>query len=794
VVLVTPTPLRVVAESGAVAERLEDGSHRFGGPVPDKDTYTFEYEVTSANVTLLNLDALADDALPKKGPGRAGNGNFVLGEIEVLAAPLTGSESLKPVKITAATADFEQSGFPVRNAIDGRDDSGWGVSGEGAWNINRRATFRFESPVTLAGGARFQVRLSQRFGGQHVLGRLRLSFGAEKPDPRPLEARRLEHFARKFEAWQQREADRVRVWTPLRPVTATSRVPVLTVQEDASVFVSSDQTKSDTYELKFKTEARGITAFRLEALPDDRLPRRGPGRVSYEGPFGDFFLSTFAVSVGGQPAKFVRATQSYASGGNGADKAIDQDQQSGWAIDGGQGRTHVAVFQLEKPLEAAEFEVSMLFEKYYAAGLGRFRISVTTDPRGAEALNWPDPVQLALRKPASERTAQEREALVGLFCASAPELASARSEIEKLRREMPGYATTLVMQERPPENPRVTRIRNRGEYLQPTEEAKAGIPALFAALTKEQPKDRLGFARWLVSRENPLTARVTMNRHWSAFFGRGLVRTTEDFGFQGELPSHPELLDWLAVELMDRGWSQKQMHKLIVMSATYRQDARVTPEVLEKDPQNRWLARAPRFRLEAELVRDLALRAGGLLSEKLGGPSVFPPQIPSITREGTYGPLDWVVSKGEDRYRRGLYTFAKRTAPYATFSLFDAPSGEACSARREVSNTPLQSLALLNDEVFLEASQALGRKVVDAVPGDEARARWLFRRMLTRSPEPEELGKVVDFYRAQLARLTSGDLKAEEIAGAGDGSPLERAAWTAVARALLNLDETVTRG
>jgi hypothetical protein len=361
---------------------------------------------------------------------------------------------------------------------------------------------------------------------------------------------------------------------------------------------------------------------------------------------------------------------------------------------------------------------------------------------------------------------------------------------------MPAFPTALVLEERPANNPRATFMRHRGEFLQPTDEVKPELPAVFAAIVRQPPANRLEFARWLVSRENPLTARVVMNRHWAVFFGRGLVRTTEDFGFQGDLPTHADLLDWLAVEFMDRGWSQKQMHRLIVTSATYRQSSHVPPALLELDPENRLLARGPRLRLEAELVRDLALRASGLLSPKIGGPSVFPPQLPSITKEGAYGPLEWKTSEGGDRYRRGLYTFAKRTAPYATFLTFDAPSGEACVARREVSNTPLQSLTLLNDEVFLEAARALGRQAAGLEANPSAKATFLFRRTLTRPPAEDELARILAFYQAQHQRFAAGELPAAELGGPGEAADLtvERAAWTAVARALLNLDETITRG
>jgi hypothetical protein len=284
-----------------------------------------------------------------------------------------------------------------------------------------------------------------------------------------------------------------------------------------------------------------------------------------------------------------------------------------------------------------------------------------------------------------------------------------------------------------------------------------------------------------------------MNRQWAAFFGRGIVRTTEDFGFQGEPPTHPELLDWLAVEFVRRGWSMKQMHRLIVTSATYQQASQVTPELLEKDPQNKLLARGPRQRLEAELVRDAVLKMSGLLSHKVGGPSVFPPQPPGVSSEGAYGALPWTASPGQDRYRRGLYTFSKRTAPFAMFSTFDAPSGEACVARREVSNTPLQALTLLNDSVFVEAAQALGRMAA-AQPGSvEARARRLFRRCLVRAPSDQELKMLVDFYRAQKERLARKELDAAAVAGPGQGDARECAAWTVVARVVLNLDETIMK-
>jgi hypothetical protein len=328
--------------------------------------------------------------------------------------------------------------------------------------------------------------------------------------------------------------------------------------------------------------------------------------------------------------------------------------------------------------------------------------------------------------------------------------------------------------------------------LQPEERVEAGVIAAVASFPDEAPRNRLGFARWLVSPENPLTARVTVNREWAAFFGHGLVRTLGDFGFQGEAPTHPELLDWLAVEFMRDGWSLKRLHKLIVTSAAYRQTSRVAPELQTRDPENRLLARGPRFRLEAEMVRDAALRASGLLSEKMGGPGVRPPQPEGVT-EAAYGAPKWNADTGENRHRRSIYTFQKRTAPFALYNNFDAPTGEACLARRDVSNTPLQALALLNDQVFLEAARALGATLAAQGDSVEARVRTLFRRVLTRPPTPEEVAQLTKFFYAQRARYDRGDIDATTFAGKDSGDPHEAAAWTALARALLNLDEAITR-
>jgi hypothetical protein len=789
-----PASGTVASEGGARAEAQPDGSWRLTGPDPDQDAYTIVLETSAEEVDRLLLEALADKAFPHGGCGRSPSGNFVLSELTVRAGPKGAPDRARPVALARAEASFSQDGFPVAHAIDGDAKTGWAVHDPKGWG-NRQATFWFAKPVRSAGGVRLEVRLEQRYGTKHTIGRLRLAPGRAVHDDRPLDVRRREHRDRRFREWLAREEAAAVPWTPLRPAAAKANLPHLTVLEDASVLAGGDMTKLDVYDLAFRGDFRGVTAIRLEALPDERLPRRGPGRVYYEGPSGDFKLSEFAAAVAGRPVTFARALHSFASGNFTAAAAIDGDPRTGWSVNGGQGRRHVAVFVPAAPLDGGgELSVRLLFEHYYAAGLGRFRVSVTTAPPPSRLSERPAEIEALLLTPADRRSPDETRRLLEHFASGAPELASERAALDALRRQMPSLPTTLVFSERPPENPRPTHLHRRGEFLQPQERVEPGVPAVLPPLPAGAPADRLALARWLVSPDHPLTSRVTVNRHWAAFFGRGIVRTVDDFGLQGELPTHPELLDWLALEFVKRKWSVKALHKLIVLSAAYRQGSLVTREHLARDPDNRLLGRAPRVRVDAETVRDAALRASGLLSAKIGGPSVFPPQPPAVTTEGAYGSLAWTVSAGEDRYRRGLYTFMKRTAPYAMFSTFDGPSGEIGVAQREVSNTPLQALTLLNDAVFVEAAQAMARSLAGGAGTVEERVAHAFRRCLTRPPDAAERELLARFFRTQKDRFERKELDAAAVGGAGAGDANERAAWTTLVRALFNLDEFITKG
>jgi hypothetical protein len=361
-----------------------------------------------------------------------------------------------------------------------------------------------------------------------------------------------------------------------------------------------------------------------------------------------------------------------------------------------------------------------------------------------------------------------------------------------------GVATTLVLKELP--QPRPTHVLKRGNHKNLGDPVTPGTPASLHPFPAGQPANRLGLARWLVSPDNPLVGRVTMNRLWARFFGHGLVETSEEFGARGEPPTHPELLDWLATELIDQRWSLKAVQRRILLSATYRQAARVTPELYRRDPFNRLYARGPRFRLDAEMVRDNALAVSGLLNRKLGGPSVFPYQPDGIWFN-PYSGDRWQMSTGGDQYRRGLYTFWRRTAPYAAFMAFDAPSREVACERRPRTNTPLQALATLNDKAFVEASAALARRILAECQGEaKDRAAYGFKLCVARTPGAKELDVLVHLYEENLAKYRQDPAAAQALAknGAkelpGDVDAAELAVWTVIANVLLNLDETITKG
>jgi hypothetical protein len=631
----------------------------------------------------------------------------------------------------------------------------------------------------------------------------------------PPSAERRRAMKSAFERWQDETKREVAHWKSFAPVTARAGMATITVRDDKSVLVSGDVTKKDIYDLEFEVGARTIRALRIEALLDDSLPKGGPGRQTIEVPNasseGDFFLSEMTCEVV-QPERerqrvvdklrFSSAIATYTTPGLSPASAFDGRSDTGWRVMGRVGEPHAAVFYLATPvkIEAGQrLHLKLEHESFYPAGVGRFRISLSEDAGELPIALYPDDVMKALLKPTSARKSPDTKLLLDYFLLHTPALKDAQEKIAERRKQMPAALNALVMQERVIE-PRITHRHHRGEFLKPEEPVEPGVPEILPQLPKGVVPNRLAFARWLVDPKNPLVARVFVNRQWQAFFGRGIVRTLEDFGVQGEYPTHPKLLDYLALEFINRGWSMKRLHRLIVTSATYQQSDAVTPQHFERDPENKLLARAPRLRVEAELVRDIMLKTSGLLCERVGGPSVFPDQPAGIT-EVAYGPLQWKVSSGEDRFRRGIYTFNKRTAPYAMFGLFDAPSGEACVARRTYSNTPLQALAILNDSVTIAAARALAISAIRLDPHNKrAIADNILRRCVSRPSQTNEIEWLCDFQKTAASNLATGKRDAN-ILPSGDSDvtlPAELdktdvAAWVLTARAVLNLNETITR-
>jgi hypothetical protein len=479
------------------------------------------------------------------------------------------------------------------------------------------------------------------------------------------------------------------------------------------------------------------------------------------------------------------------------------------------GGVNVYVDGRPEPLRVLLDELNQSFEttepfRIGAGGEGRFRGRIddvrvygdALDPGEVEALAAAEPVGAIAATPVGRRTpAQSRKLAAYYLERRAPDdVREAHDRAVALRRErdrmVEGLPTTMVMQEMDPRRP--TFVLVRGQYDKPGERVGPGVPGCLPPLPAGAPDNRLGFARWLVQPSNPLTARVAVNRFWQTVFGAGLVRTAEDFGTQGEPPSHPELLDWLATEFVRTGWDVKAMLRLIVTSATYRQDSRVTPDRLRKDPENRLLSRGPRVRLPAEMIRDGALAASGLLVERLGGPSVKPYQPAGLWKE--LGDADYQQGHGADLYRRSLYTFWKRTIPPPTMVTFDAAGREACVVREVRTDTPLQALTLLNDVTFVEAARALAARAL-AEGGDtpESRLKLAFRLALARPPRADELEILRVGLRAHLARFREDPeaaralLRVGERPAVGSLDPAEHAAYTAVANLILSLDETITK-
>jgi mono/diheme cytochrome c family protein len=636
--------------------------------------------------------------------------------------------------------------------------------------------------------------------------------------------------------WEEREKQDQPSWQILRATVediSTGGQRYLPL-DDASFLALGYAPTHHKVKMIAQSDAQNITAFRLELLNDPNLPLGGPGRsIKGAGALTEFEVEAAPASDPQKitKIKFVRASADF----NQPEKelepifddrskrkrvtgpiefAIDGKDETAWGIDAGPGLRNVprkAVFIAETPITNEGGMILNIYLRQNHGGwnsddnqnnnLGRMRISITTAPNpNADPL--PAGVREILNTPRVQRTKAQGETVFSYWRTTVPEWTDYNQQIAELWRQHPEGSSQLVLNERA--EMRETHMLKRGDFLKPDKTVTPGVPAFLHPLPANAPASRLTFARWLVDRNSPTTARAIVNRLWQAYFGTGIVATSEDLGRQSETPSHPELLDFLSVELMDHGWSLKYIHRLIVNSATYRQSSRITPELYSKDPYNRLLARGSRLRVEGEIVRDIALAASGLLNPKIGGPSVFSPSPEFLYQPpASYGPKVWFEEKGEDRYRRAIYTFRYRSVPYPMLQTFDAPNGDISCVRRARSNTPLQALTTLNETMFMEAARALAlRTMQEGGLTDAQRLIYAFRRVLTRTPTPQETTELLGLLSRQRERFIKGELNPWNLATNDPDQPFplpkgatmdRMAAWTAVARVLLNLDETITK-
>jgi len=574
------------------------------------------------------------------------------------------------------------------------------------------------------------------------------------------------------------------------------------VLADQSILVSGKRPDKDLYRVTYRTKLAGITGFKLETLTDPSLPGKGPGRFTATKP--NFVLYEFTVQAGAgaaaRPLPLHGAKADYSQRGWPIAGAIDGNPDTGWAIASQFYKPHEATFLTKTAIgKEGETELTITLDQHYGGcrTIGRLRISAMTGEPSAAVL--PDAIVKILKQPATKRTAKQRKALATHFASLDPKLNQLSKRQKELLNQIENQPqlTTLVMVEQ--EKPRMNQIFNRGNFKDPTEKVVAQTPKILHEFSAGLPSNRLGLARWLTSSENPLTARVTVNRWWAEFFGRGIVTTMEDFGTQGERPSHPLLLDYLARELISHGWSRKYVHKLIVMSATYCQSTRVDQKSWQQDPSNELLARGPRFRLSAETIRDNALVVSGLMTHKLGGPPVYPPQPEGIWRHVGRNAPKFVTSVGPDRFRRGIYVVWRRSAPYPSFTNFDAPDRAICVVSRSRTNTPLQALTLLNDPAYVEMAQAFSRRIVthDTQLNDQQRAEYAFQLAVSRKPHVDELAPLLQVVQSQRQRFNKDKEAARRLVRKEDLDSkdlVELATWFYVANILLNLDETITKG
>ena len=590
---------------------------------------------------------------------------------------------------------------------------------------------------------------------------------------------------------------------PVEVISASSASgQSLRVLGDGSLLAGNQEIKHDTYTVTVRVPVAELQRLVIKVLPHPSLPKQGPGLATN----GNFVLSELQVFPGelaeGTAIPLVLRDADFSQEKWNVSQVLDGDSKTGWGVVPEVGKPHHARFDTETAVLLGEQRlVTVVLNQQYESGfhlIGRFRLHVVsgTDPERI----LPQEIRDILVTQSEQRNDAQAKQLAEHLLLLDPEYVEVAGRLEALETKAPPspLMSVRIIRERQKDR-RQTHILHRGEFKQPGEQVVAGTLSVLPVIAPRtgSASDRLDLARWLVNGENPLVPRVAVNQIWHHLFGQGIVKTLNDFGVQGESPTHLELLDWLAAEYVRLGWSRKKLIKLIVTSSTYRQSSHHRQELLEMDPMNRWLYRQNRFRVEAETVRDLYLSASGLLSSKIGGPSVFPPIPPGVTDVNYNSSFKWKVSGGENRYRRGMYTFFKRTAPHPNLLTFDCPDSNVTCTQRNRSDTPLAALVTLNNEVFHEAAQALSQRVRSAaLATDQERLDYVFRLCVARSPVQQEskvLQQLLDDSRLWYQQDQQG---ADKMVGSFPVEQLsnsETAAWVATVRIVLNMDEFITR-
>ena len=581
--------------------------------------------------------------------------------------------------------------------------------------------------------------------------------------------------------------------------------------KDKSLLAGRAPGDTAVYTITTKVSGKKISAIRMDALTHDSLKGKGPGRnKTNNNP--NFVLTEFSVKLINKdgietPLSLTNPVASFSQSNFNPKQLIDGNKstKNGWAIAPRFGEAHWVKFDLQSSIEP-EAESSLVFtlEHLYGGGrnIGRVKLSESERPHNAKGEEKFDKNILAILQKKNP-SKKEIKAYADHFLKNhrahkelSQKKVAAQKDLDAVKPH-----STLIMVEM--EKPRKTHMHIRGEFLNKGEEQESGTPAALHSWNDAWPKNRLGLANWLTSKENPLVARVTVNRWWAQMMGRGIVSTEEDFGSQGDPPTHPKLLDWLASEFMENNWSMKHIHRIIVMSTTYQQDSRVKPEHLNEDPLNKLYARGPRFRMTAEMIRDNALQVSGLLSSKMHGPTVFPPQPDGLWRQTGRNEPKYTTSQGEDRFRRGIYVIWRRAAPYPSFVNFDGPDRSACHPKRSRTNTPLQALTLLNDEAYVEMALAFADSILSECSANDSvedKLRHAFRRTLSRAPSNKEIQILTELYQLEKKEIEAAPERSRELLKGITGykpSPgqdsMELALWFAIANTLLNLDETITK-